>query len=390
MTGNRVGWKAAILMMSFLQMATNAAASILAELAAAFPEASTSAVQYLMTFPNLLVVVMSIATAKLSEYIAKKYLAAAGLALGVVSGLCAFLFHRNLVLLYVWAALLGIGIGIVIPVATSLISDFFEGQERETMLGLQTAAANAGSMCMTFTGGLLAAYGWHYNYLVYLFAVPGLILTLLFIPGKRDMAGEQIKVQAADQSRAIPGRVVGCMVVAMGFMLLFYIAPTNLAMYVSQRQMGDSFLAGTAATVLLLGGTVAGVFFGRLSERIGEWTIALGFAVLAAGYLILCAGVGTAGLMAAGFLIGTSNALVLPQCMGKAAAGDRRRSTFYTSLVFATANLGTFLAPSVTMAARLLTGGDTVVARFMTAAVISLAAAVISGVILCRRKRRAG
>ena len=53
------GMIAAILTISFLQMATNAVASILASIAATFPDASVSAVQYLMTFPNLLVVAVS-------------------------------------------------------------------------------------------------------------------------------------------------------------------------------------------------------------------------------------------------------------------------------------------------------------------------------------------
>lgn len=46
------GIKAAILTMSFIQMATNAVSSVLADIAAEFPAASVSAVQYLMTFPR--------------------------------------------------------------------------------------------------------------------------------------------------------------------------------------------------------------------------------------------------------------------------------------------------------------------------------------------------
>ena len=123
------GLKAAILAMSFLQMATNAIASVLADIAAAFPEASATTVQYLMTFPNLLVVVMSVAAAKLAGRVAKRTLAAAGLLLGIAAGIGSWLLHGNLILLFVWAGFLGLGIGLVVPMATSLISDYFVGEE---------------------------------------------------------------------------------------------------------------------------------------------------------------------------------------------------------------------------------------------------------------------
>ena len=65
-TYNINGIKAAILTMSFLQMATNAIASVLADISLAFPNASATTVQYLMTFPNLLVVVMSVVAARMA------------------------------------------------------------------------------------------------------------------------------------------------------------------------------------------------------------------------------------------------------------------------------------------------------------------------------------
>ena len=120
---NKTGLKAAILTMSFLQMATNAISAILADIALEFPETSTVAVQYLMTFPNLLVVVMSIVTARLSVRVPKKLLAMVGLCASLSAGIGSFLFHGSIALLYFWAGVLGIGIGLVVPVAASLIAD---------------------------------------------------------------------------------------------------------------------------------------------------------------------------------------------------------------------------------------------------------------------------
>ena len=122
---SNTGLKAAILTMSFIQMATNAVASILANIAVEFPETSVTTVQYLMTFPNLMIVAVSVIAAGLAERISKRTLAATGLLLATVSGILSFAVHGSILILYVWAGMLGIGVGLVVPMANSLISDYF-------------------------------------------------------------------------------------------------------------------------------------------------------------------------------------------------------------------------------------------------------------------------
>ena len=138
MTKNNSGLKAAILTMSFIQMATNAVSSILANIATEFPDASVTTIQYLMTFPNLMIVAVSVIAAGLAERISKRTLAATGLLLAAVSGILSFAVHGSILILYVWAGMLGIGVGLVVPMANSLISDYFQENERDTMLGYRS------------------------------------------------------------------------------------------------------------------------------------------------------------------------------------------------------------------------------------------------------------
>lgn len=374
---NKTGLKAAILTMSFMQMATNAIAAILADISAEFPEVSTVTVQYLMTFPNLLVVVMSMVTARLSVRIPKKLLAAVGLGAGLSAGAGSFLFHGSIVFLYIWAGVLGIGIGLVAPIAASLIADYFDGGEKDALLGYQTAAANVGSMLMTFFGGMLAMDGWYYNYLVYLLALPGLLFTMMFVPGRNGAKQETAK-RAEKTERGIPRKAWFYFVTAAVFMLLFYMGPTNLAMFVGERGIGDTVTAGSAATILLFGGTVMGLIFGKISSRIGKYTITLGFLVLAAGFVILYTAKGIPVLYAGSFLVGTGNTLVLPQCMGSVVTKDKEQSTYLMSAVFAIANLGTFLAPVLTGVAEAVMGDGAASSRFLFAGGAAAVCAVLS------------
>lgn len=374
---NKTGLKAAILTMSFLQMATNAIAAILADISAEFPEASTAAIQYLMTFPNLLVVVMSIITARLSVHISKKRLAIAGLCAGLAAGIGSFLFHGSIVLLYFWAGALGIGIGLVVPIAASLVADYFDGGEKDALLGYQTAAANIGSMLMTFLGGVLAVIGWYYNYLVYLLALPGIVFTVMFVP-KRNVAVQGQSARAEKAGIKIPKAKWFYFVIAAVFMLLFYMGPTNLAMFVGERGIGTTMTAGTAATILLLGGTAMGLIFGAVSSRIGKYTITLGFLMLAAGFFMLYTARVLPVLYVGSFLVGTSNTLVLPQCMGSVVTRDKEQSTFLMSAVFAIANLGTFLAPALTGVSAAVMGNTNASSRFFFTGSVAAACVILS------------
>lgn len=120
------GIKAAILTMSFVQMATNGIAAILGNIARDFPEASTTNVQFLMTFPSLFIFVVTLLSAWLCRYFSKKVLVESGLILVCISGILSFLF--------IWGGILGVGVGLVAALAISLISDYFEGEEKSSLL----------------------------------------------------------------------------------------------------------------------------------------------------------------------------------------------------------------------------------------------------------------
>ena len=375
---NRTGIKAAILTMSFIQMTTNAIAPILANIMESFPEKSITSVQYLMTFPNLLAVIMSVITGKIATRYPKKVLEITGLVLASLSGIGSFLFHNSLTLLYVWAGMLGIGIGLVVPIATSLISDYFSGEEQEKLLGFQTSAANIGSMLMTFFGGMLAVVAWHYTYLVYLLAVPGLILSLLFIPKKnvsKKSEGIGSKIQ-------IPKFAWLYFFVAAIFMLLFYMGPTNLSILVKEKQIGSPIIAGNATTLLLLGGSAMGLIFGKISGKIGKNTIPMGFLILFMGYMLIYSANQILLLYLGSFFVGTSNTLVLPQCMGQMITDNKKQSTFLMSVVFAVANIGTFLAPGLTGIATLVMRNDFASSRFLFTAITALVLALSLFVLL--------
>lgn len=372
--------KAAILTMSFVQMGTNGIAPILAQIAEAFPDASASSVQFLMTFPSIFCVIFTLLSALLAEKLPKKTLALGGLLLVSVAGILACLFHASLTILFVWAAVLGIGIGMVAPIAPSLISELFEGKERQTLMGQQNSAANVGSMLMTFFGGYLAMLGWQFGYLVYLLGLPGFFLTLKGVPTQK-----AVKISSSQKTSKEPLHIWKEMAIAFVFLMLFSSGPANLSMLISERGLGGSALAGIMSTLFLLGGTIAGLFFGQIASVIGNKTIPTGCAVLCAGFLLVSAAP-NALLVGIGCLFaGASISLVMPSCM-MGASMQKGRETLASALVLSSSNVGVFIMPLLTSATAAITGSDATAPRFVFCACIAAALAVITLIPVLKKK----
>lgn len=387
MNGNKV--RATILAISVVQMGTSAISPILADIAAAFPQAGSFVVQFLMTFPSLLVIVCSLLAASLTRYVPKKWIAALGCGLFSLSGVLSWLFHGALSLLFLWGAVMGIGIGLVVPMATSLVSDCFSGAEQQTVMGWQSSAANVGAMLMTFLGGLLAAVHWSCNYLVYLIAVPGLVLAAVCLPRTVGRQGSEQTPNGGVGYFTLLQRwpvLAGCLLAA-AVTMLFNIVPTNLSMYVTEAGIGSAAQAGTATSLLLLSGTLGGIFYGALSKRLGRYVMAFGFCMLAMGQLVCSAAPNMAVVYLGCLLCGCSISTVMPRAMLEMAEQSGGNPAATAALAMSASNLGGFCSPAITMAARQLSGSGSVSARFVLGAACALLVAVLV-VLMVRREAR--
>ena len=218
-TKSGISLKAAILTVSLVQLGTNGIGPILARISAAFPEASDTTIQFLMTFPILFTMVFEIVSALIAQKLPKKTLSIIGLAIIAAGGVLAVLQHSSLAILFVWAGVIGVGLGMVAPIAPALINENYEGREKQMMLGWQNSASTIGSMIMTFACGFLAAGGWHFGYFVYLLAIPGIICALIGIPSHKKESS--VGSPAVDGERG-PFRLVVWreMIIACFFLML--------------------------------------------------------------------------------------------------------------------------------------------------------------------------
>lgn len=375
------GIRLAIVTMSFVQMGANGIAPILADLAQAFPAASASTIQFLMTMPSFVIILATLAAARLSTVVPKKRLVQAGTMLVMAVGVLGFSFHDSLTLLFLWGILLGVGIGLVVPIATSLVSDYFDGTERAAVMGQQTAGANIGAMLMTALGGMLAAVSWQYNYLVYLLALPGFLFATFYLPNQTP---SQVIQQKQEK---LPIMIWYYGWIALVFTMLFNVGPVNLAMLMGEAGIGGTSWAGFATAALLLGGAITGYGFGSLVRRLRWLTIPCGFFLLAAGNSIIIQSQSMMVLLIGTCLCGGSIGFVMPRCMMQVSAlNNPALIAMAVALVMAGSNLGGFLTPILTSGSALLFATEKTAARFLLAVIL----AGVSGIIVSFSERRRG
>lgn len=373
--------KAAIITMSFVQMGTNGIAPILAQIAEAFPDASATTIQFLMTFPSIFCLIFTMISAFLSDVLPKRTLALSGLTIVAGAGMGAFFFHSSLGILYLWAAVLGIGIGMVAPIAPALVNERFENAEKQTMLGWQNSSNTAGSMLMTFIGGFLALLGWKFGYLVYLISIPGIIFTLIGLPKDSRASGAKREKPQRERFHLVIWKE---MLITFVLLMVFSAVPANLAMMVAERGLGDSSLSGMMSTVFLAGGMVFGILFGKLAQLLKGRTDLAGALCLIAGSLIIALSSSVPLLFIGCFLAGASISLVMPTCMG-AAGRLKGYEAINSALLLSASFVGVFITPLLTSLTEAITGSSSVTYRFLMVAVVAVILAVLT-IVLKKKK----
>ena len=217
--------KPTILSVSLLTiMASAAVAPALGKIRLAFPHASDTLIKLVLTLPPLIIIPFSLLSGWLVLRFKKKTLMITGLLIYLLAG-CGGGFARNINELLFIRAILGIGVGLIMPLSTTLVGDFFEGGARSKMMGLATSVQNLGGVVFQIAAGYLAVISWRYSFGVYSLALLILILIIAFLPEPPKL---QPKPGQKTKSK-LPLGVYLCALLCILNMVVFYAILTNLA-----------------------------------------------------------------------------------------------------------------------------------------------------------------
>ena len=150
---------------------------IMGKLNEVFKDVSELEIQLLTVLPNLVTIPFILCSGKICNQRNQMYILAIGLGLYTLTGVLYF-FADSMIQLILLSCLLGVGCGLVIPLAASLISQYFVGKARTRQLGMKSSLSNFTVIFATLFVGWIASISWHLAFIVYM--IP--IIPLCLIP----------------------------------------------------------------------------------------------------------------------------------------------------------------------------------------------------------------
>ena len=345
---------ATILSMSLLTVMAGAAiAPALGIIKAHFSSAPAMLVQFIVSMPALLIIVTNLFFLPISRILRTRAIATTGLLLYVVAGAGCF-FVDDIYVLMLLRAILGISVGLIMPLSTGLLAYYFPPEEQARLMGLSAAMNQMGGVVATLLAGLLATIDWNYSFLVYLLGLIALVMVWLWLPDEQLGSANKrgIPFQPRQLLKFHPS-VIGMLLL----MMIFFIFPTNFAV-VAHEQLG---LSTELITAIMVGLDVVaffvGMVFGSVMHhfRMGVKYFAPVFFLMGyAAYLLPSITM----LVLGSALIGIANGVGVPYLNTIASIkGGKNSATTVMPLLSAALYLGQFVSPIiVTPASRMLFG----------------------------------
>ena len=337
---------ATILSMSLLTVMAGAAiAPALGIIKAHFSEANDLLVQLIVSMPALLIIVTNLFFLAISRRLRTRAIATTGLLLYVMAGAGCF-FVDDIYVLLVMRALLGISVGIIMPLSTGLLAYYFPPEEQARLMGLSAAMNQMGGVVATLLAGLLATIEWNYAFLVYLMGLIAVVMVWLWLPDEQLGSANKrgIPFQPRQLLKFHPS-VIGMLLL----MMIFFIFPTNFAIIAHQQ----TTLSTEVITIIMVGLDVVaffvGLVFGSLMHTFRQpikYFAPLFFLLGYVAYLIPS----VETILLGSVFIGIANGVGVPYLNTIASIkGGKNSATTVMPLLSAALYLGQFLSPLIVM-----------------------------------------
>ena len=333
-----------ILSLSLLTvMAGAAVAPALGVIQAYFADSNPLFVQMVISVPAIFIVITNFFFPRLCRAFGAETLVLGGLLLYTVGGCIAGAFsHIGLVL--IMRALVGIGVGIIMPLSTGLLAFYFTPGEQEGLMGYSSAMNQMGGVVATLLSGLLANISWRASFLVYLMGFISIVLCLIFLPNDKVV---QEGPQGEPKKNSDVFKENYTYIVAM-FLLMttFFVYPANFAM----ETVSDGFIPPQYIAVIMAGmdfvAFFGGLLFVRMKLLCGNKMKFLAPGLFFVGYLLLALVGGWIGTLVGSACIGFANGVGIPFIISEASMRlGRAAATTVMPLISAALYLAQFLSP---------------------------------------------
>lgn len=360
-----------ILSLSLLTvMAGAAVAPALGVIQEYFADSSPVLVQMIISIPAIFIVITNSIFPRLCKRFGAKTLTMISLLLYTAGGCIAGAFSQILLVL-IMRAFVGVGVGIIMPLSTGLLSFYFPPEKQAKLMGYSSAMNQMGGVVATLLSGVLATISWRLSFLVYLMGLFSIILCVIFVPNDRIHRSEEsaadrkadesavdrdAEVSAAHDDKGVFRQNYVYIIAMFLLMTTFFLYPANFAMETVQ----DSVIPARYIASIMAGADLiaffGGLLFVALKKICGRFARFLAPILFLAGYLLLLAG-GWFGVLAGSACIGFANGVGVPFIIFEASVrAGKAAATTVMPLISAALYLAQFLCPILISIVRMLFG----------------------------------
>lgn len=334
-----------------------------------------------LTVPALAIALLAPFAGSIVDRFGRKHLLLWSTALYAVFG-TAPMYLQSLQAIVASRVGLGLCEAAIMTCCTTLIGDYYRGEQREKYLALQSVFAGVSSMVAFIAGGALGELHWRAPFALY-----GLSLVLwplmawkLWEP-RRDQAVEQsgrIHVDSIPSATAAPlpwRRLIPVYLLTCLGMVAFYVVPVQMPFLLSAIGVSSPSTTGMIAACGV-GATLFGaISFRALIRRVGtRWINAVSFLISGSGFVLLAQADTLVAIAVAVFVNGYGSGFLIPNLlnwlMGLLPFEQRGRGTGGWTASF---YFGQFISPLVTLGLVGLSGSLSQAVLWLGAASIGLA-----------------
>lgn len=322
-----------------------AVSPILDDIDKIFPKAGELEVSMLESLPSLMIIPFMLLAGRWSVKRNKIRMLVIGTSIFLISGIGCIL-SRTLLELIITSTILGIGAGIIIPLSTGLIVDYFTGDRRVRQLGISSAVNNLTLVIATTAVGYLADIEWHWAFAVYLLPA----VTLLLIPALSHSHPEPEPSDGAQnrQTKLNKQMIAGLMIFYFAITYLSLIVTFNTS-YLTEQGGMRSTDAGIIISLFFLAIMAPGFILDRIVRWLGREVNLWSLIVMGVGLVIMSTSHPTFFRLALGaILTGLGYGVMQPIIYDKAATNaPPHLATLALSLVMVVNYLAILVAPFI-------------------------------------------
>ncbi len=353
---------------------------VLANLDKIFPGTSQLSIQMLTILPNLFIIPFVLLSGQIASSSSKSVILLWGLGFYLASGIM-YLFTTEMWQLIAVSCLLGVGCGLLIPLAASLITDNFDGKARMQMLGIKSGVANLALIMATLIVGWLGNGNWHLPFVVYLLP----IIPLALFGYIRSYAN--LPVSVTEQKESGKGFIIPRMVsiIFLYFSITFFVVALSYYLPFLLAKHGiDASKVGTITAIFFFAVFLPGFILPFIVKVCRHYTVFLAMLSIALGLGLLCVGYTMLLLCVGAFLMGWGYGIIQPTIYDKAtrAVNTPTKNTMALAIILATNYVAITIAPFIIDSIRDLIGSKSDLFPFQLNVVLAVAYCIF---ILIRR-----